>query len=177
MNRMSSAQSKFERKITDKLTGHPAISVVLYYLVVASMLRIMFECTDAILIRWAVAGLFGGLISFMTILYIVITLAAFYVAVSSVCIYLGTETPKYLNMKHPKLSKWWDKIFYILTVIDIICIVIRVILSIHQVYVSHEIDGYAADLPAAVYYNLTTLVYGLVVFTMFRIIFCYEDYK
>lgn len=164
-----------EGKITDKLTDHPVISVIFYYLVVASMLRIIFECTDAILIKWAVDGLFGGLISFMTILYIVISLVALYVGATAGSIYLNTGTPSYLNVKYHKFSKWWDKIFYILTVIDIICIVIRVILTIYQVYISHEIDGYAADLPAAVYYNLTTLVYGLIVFTMFRAIFCYED--
>lgn len=164
-----------EGKITDKLTDHPVISVIFYYLVVASMLRIIFECTDAILIKWAVDGLFGGLISFMTILYIVIGLVALYVRATAGSIYLNTGTPSYLNVKYHKFSKWWDKIFYILTVIDIICIVIRVILTIYQVYISHEIDGYAADLPAAVYYNLTTLVYGLIVFTMFRVIFCYED--
>lgn len=164
-----------ERKIIDKLIGHPIISVAFYYLVVASMLVIMSECIDAILIKWAVDGLFGGLISFITILYIIIGLVAFYIGATAGGIYLNTGTPSYLNMKYHKLSMWWDKIYYVLTVIDIICIVIRIILTIYQVYVSHEIDGYAADLPAAIYYNLTTPVYALIVFTMFRAIFCYED--
>ena len=44
----------------------------------------------------------------------------------------------------------------------------------YQVFISNEIDGYAADIAAAIYYNLSTLIYGLLVLVILYMIFYVE---
>lgn len=158
-------------KITLKLSGHPVISIILYYLVMAFSLRIAFACVDEILIRWAVDGLFGGLISVATIGYLVAIAFCLAVSGSAINVYNNTGTAKHINIKHPKICNGCRKVIYWLLILNVILIVYEIIMSIYQVFISHEIAGYAANIGAAVYYNLSTLIYALFVLTMLYIIF------
>lgn len=95
-----------------------------------------------------------------------------YVGYASV--YIDTGTAQHINAKHPKLCGVCRKFIYVVGVIAGIALVYRVVLSVYQVFISNEIDGYAADIAAAIYYNLFTLIYGLLVLVMLYMIFYVE---
>lgn len=131
----------------------------------AVVLRIAFTLFDDILIKWAVYGLFGGLISGSSILRLVgiaIMIGAFVFILE---IYKKTQVSDYLISKKPKMCNILRKVFNWLSIACIFLAVIMFIISMYRIFVSHTIDGYAADIAVGIYESID-MVYGCIVFAM-----------
>lgn len=157
-------------KVIELAKKHPAFMVIIYSIICAYCIDYVADNVENLFWKYAIDGLFGGLISFASIGYLILAIIWFIPIAVVLYVYVMSDTAKRLIAKKPGLCNVLFMISRALTGFYSLIAIVVFGKSIYQIFVSHTIDGYAADVAIA-FVNIMPYVYGVATFFLVAMVF------
>lgn len=161
-------------RIMETVKKHPALMIVAYWIVCGWCIENIRDVIEKFLMKWAVDGLLGGLISFSAIGYLILGVMWSVPIIIVIYVYVMSKTATRLITKKPKLCNALFGISRFLVGFYVLISVLAFIKNMKALLTGTVDYGYAADF-AVILFNIVPYLYGIGTFFLVSVIFADSD--